>query len=437
MPNRMKPLVVAAIAGIAAGTWLASEAGAAEVTLKLDTVAEGLTHPLLLVEPPDGTKRKFVIEQPGVIRIIGADGKLVDEPFLNIRERIPKLTPDFDERGLLGLAFHPDYRTNGKFYIAYSNHLSADADLGVRLWYSHTNVVSEFQVSKASPNKADASTERQILRTDWPQFNHNGHWIGFGPDGFLYISMGDGGYANDWGIGHNVTLGNGQDLRSLNGKVLRIDVNGTQRGKNYAIPADNPFVGRTDALPEIWAYGFRNPWRCSFDMGGSRQLFCADVGQNSYEEVNIVTKGGNFGWRVKEATHCFDYANPNKHPATCKSDGMIDPIIEYQNCNVFEKDCKGLSITGGYVYRGKIEALKGKYIFGDWSKQFAKKDGRLYVGTQDGGKWRLDEVKVSNMPNFNAYVLAFGQDSDGEVYVMATDITGPVGGQDRIYRVSQ
>jgi glucose/arabinose dehydrogenase len=405
---------------------------AAQVSAKLQLVAEGLTHPLMLISPPDGTKRRFIIEQIGLIRILGTDGKLVDEPFLNIRHKIPNLIPDFDERGLLGLAFHPDYRSNGKFYIAYSGRLRGEADLGKQLWYSHTNTVAEYRVSKDDPNKADPLSERILTQIDWPQFNHNGHWIGFGPDGLLYISTGDGGYANDWGIGHNVTMGNGQDLASLNGKILRVDVN---KGGAYGVPSDNPFVGKSDAMPEIYAYGFRNPWRCSFDMGGQKELFCADVGQNAYEEVDIVTKGGNYGWRVKEGKHCFDYVNPNKHPDTCSSQGMIDPIIEYNNCNV-HKDCRGISITGGYVYRGSHQPWQGRYFFGDWSKQFPQKDGRLYVATKDGSGWKMEDVSVAGMPGFNSYVLGFGQDSDGEVYVMTTDITGPNGKMDKVYKIT-
>ncbi len=403
----------------------------AEMTVNLELVAEGLTAPLLLISPPDGTKRRFIIEQIGLIKILMPDGKLLDEPFLNIRHKIVPLLSDFDEQGLLGLAFHPDFKNNGKFYIAYSGYLRGDADLGKQLWYAHTNYVAEYRVSKDNPNKADPFSERIITQIDWPQFNHNGHWIGFGPDGYLYISTGDGGYANDWGIGHNVTKGNGQDLGSLLGKILRIDVNGAEP---YAVPPDNPFVGRNDALPEIWAYGFRNPWRCAFDMGGNHELFCGDVGQNSYEEVDIVTKGGNYGWRTKEGKHCFDYVNPNTHPASCDDAGMIDPIIEYKNCNVFE-DCKGISVTGGFIYRGSHTPWQGKYFFGDWSKQFPVKDGRLYVASKNGDQWTMEDIKVANMPNFNSYVLAFGQDADGEVYVMATDTTGPVGGLDRIYKI--
>jgi glucose/arabinose dehydrogenase len=428
--------VSAILAILMCGVFVADPASA-ELTVNLQVAADGLTAPLNLVSPPDGTKRRFITEQIGVIKILMPDGKMLDEPFLNIRHRIPKLHPDFDERGLLGLAFHPDYKTNGKFYVAYSGYLPGDSTLDKVVWYSHTNYVAEYQVSKANPNKADPLSERILTKTDWPQFNHNGHWIGFGPDGMLYISTGDGGYANDWGIGHHVTKGNGQDMGTVLGKVLRIDVNKSDAtvGGAYGIPADNPFVGRQDAKAEIWAYGFRNPWRCSFDMGGSKQLFCADVQQNSFEEVDIVTKGGNFGWRVKEASKCFDYVNPNTHPASCESAGMIDPIIEYPNCNVTQ-NCKGLSVTGGFVYRGAHQAWQGKYFFGDWSKQFAVRDGKLYVATESGGKWTMEDVKVANMPNFNSYILAFGQDADGEVYVLTQDTTGPVGGLAKIYKIT-
>jgi glucose/arabinose dehydrogenase len=409
----------------------------AEITVNLQVVAEGLTGPVALVSPPDGTKRRFIVEQIGVIKILMPDGKILDEPFLNIRHRVVKLHTDFDERGLLSLAFHPDYKNNGRFFVAYSGLIPGDATLDKVVFYDHTNYVVEYRVSKTDPNRADAATERIVSRIDWPQFNHNGHWLGFGPDGFLYISTGDGGFANDWGIGHHVTKGNGQDLGSIHGKILRIDVDKSDPavGGAYGIPADNPFVGRQDAKAEIWAYGFRNPWRCSFDMGGTKELFCADVGQNSFEEVDIVTKGGNYGWRVKEGKHCFDYVNPNTHLASCESTGMIDPIMEYNNCNV-TRNCKGLSITGGFVYRGSHQPWQGKYFFGDWSKQFVLRDGRLYVGTNTGGAWTIDDVKVGNMPSFNSYVLGFGQDADGELYVTTQDTTGPVGGLAKVYKIT-
>ena len=276
------------------------------------------------------------------------------------------------------------------------------------------------------------SSERILTKIDWPQFNHNGHWIGFGPDGFLYISTGDGGYANDWGIGHNVTKGNGQDLTSLNGKILRIDVDKARAATPFR--PDNPFVGRQDAKPEIWAYGFRNPWRCSFDMGGSKELFCADVGQNSLRGGRHRHEGRQLRVAGEGRQALLRLRQPEHAPAACDSAGMIDPIIEYNNCNVTQ-DCKGLSITGGYVYRGSHGPWQGKYFFGDWSKQFGVKDGRLYVGTNAGGTWTMEDVKVGNMPSFNSYVLAFGQDADGEVYVLTQDTTGPVGGLAKVYKI--
>ena len=415
------------LAAVAACGAMSQTASALDV--RLEQVAEGLTHPLTMVSPP-GDDRRFIVEQLGTIRILTADGKLLDEPFLNIREKLVPLLQDFDEEGLLGVAFPPDFKKNGKFYISYTAPVRGIATLDKQLWYAHTNTVSEYRVAKDNPNKANRLIERKVTEIEWPQFNHNGHWIGFGPDGYLYISTGDGGYANDWGIGHNPATGNGQDTSVLLGKMLRIDVNGADP---YAVPKDNPFVGRSDFQPEIWAYGFRNPWRCSFDMGGSHELFCADVGQNSFEEVDIVSRGNNYGWRVKEGKHCFDYLNPNKHLPSCNDSALTDPIFEYNNCNV-TSDCKGLSITGGYVYRGPHAPWQGMYFFGDWSSTFGTKNGRLYVAKRSGGTWTMEDVNVQGM-DFHSYVLGFGQDNQGNVYVMASETTGPVGAQDKIYKI--
>jgi hypothetical protein len=292
-------------------------------------------------------------------------------------------------------------------------------------------VVEEYTVSRTDPNTADPSSARRIMSDPWPQFNHNGHWIGFGPDGMLYISTGDGGYANDWGIGHNVTEGNGQDLTSRHGKILRIDVD---KGAPYAVPADNPFVGKSDAEGEIWAYGLRNPWRCSFDMGGG-DMFCGDVQQNSFEEVDIIQKGGNHGWRKMEATHCFDYTKPDNHPASCDKTGLVLPLFEYKNCTAQPDGCKGISVTGGYVYRGAHKAWDGKYIFGDWSKSFAEMNGQIFVASNNGGTWSMEHTKVTNMSGKMPYVLAFAQDNAGEVYVLTSITTGPVGSLDTIYKI--
>jgi len=407
---------------------------ALEVQLK--EVANGLSSPVLLVEPSDGTKRKFIVEQIGLIKIMMPDGKMLDEPFLDIKDKLSPLNPVFDEEGLLGLAFHPDFKNNGKFYITFTGPLHKDAGLIKELWWENTETLSEYTVSKANPNQADPASARVIMLIDQPQFNHNGGWIDFGPDGYLYYALGDGGYANDWGIGHDPSIGSSQDTGTYLGSILRIDIDNVdvENELPYSVPKDNPFVDRSEVLPETWAYGFRNPWRCSFDMGGNNDLFCGDVGQNSYEEVNLVTKGGNYGWRVKEGTHCFDYLNPNDHPDSCDDKGMIDPIIEYNSCNVFD-NCKGISVTGGYVYRGGHSAWQGKYFFGDWSKSFGQGTGALYVASKKGNKWSMEDVNITNMPDFKAFVLSFGQDGDGEIYVMVSDVLGPIKAADRIYKI--
>jgi len=247
----------------------------------------------------------------------------------------------------------------------------------------------------------------------------------------LYISTGDGGYANDWGIGHNVTEGNGQDNTTLMGKILRVNVDNDDGGA-YSIPEGNMFATEDDGLPEIWANGFRNPWRCGFDQGGDNALICGDVQQNSFEEITLVEAGTNHGWREMEAGHCFDFEQPNNHPEDCDTSGYVMPILD---CNVTD-DCKGLSVTGGYVYRGDHADWDGVYFFGDWSKQFAVRDGQLFAGKNDGGNWTMEDVNVTNMDDFGSYVLAFGQDNAGDVYVMATDTTGPNGGLDKIYRIA-
>lgn len=411
-----------------------ASASSAEVKIKLMPLATGLNAPLAMVQPA-GDDRKFVIEQFGRIKIISADGTLQPTPFLDIRNLIVNQFHDFDERGLLGLTFHPDFKTNGKFYIAYSaNRVNNQGDLGKMFWWDHTNTVAEFTVSADDPDVADMNTYRIISQIDWPQFNHNGHWLSFGKDGYLYMSVGDGGYANDWGIGHNVTEGNGQDTTVLHGKILRIDVNSKSDGNNYGIPADNPFVGDDDIRSEIYAYGFRNPWRCSFDMKDGR-LFCGDVQQNSYEEIDIVEAGKNYGWRKKESVHCFDYAKPDNHPASCDSAGLVDPILTYKNCTAQPDGCNGISITGGYVYRGSHKDWDGKYIFGDWSKSFSEMDGQIFFGTEKDGKWSMEVASVVGMDGKKPYILSFAQDADGEVYALTSITTGPNGSLDTIYKV--
>ncbi|HEX5079386.1 MAG TPA: PQQ-dependent sugar dehydrogenase [Geminicoccaceae bacterium] len=414
---------------------MAATPALADVNVTLEEVASGLTAPMMMVQPP-GDDRKFIVEQSGTVRILSPEGELLGEPFLDLRNLIVTQLATFDERGLLGLAFHPDFANNGKFYVAYSRKQNGQGDPGLTLWWDHENVVAEYTVSADDPDVADPTSARIISAIMWPQFNHNGHWIAFGPDGMLYISTGDGGYANDWGIGHNVTEGNGQDLLSPLGKILRIDADASGGGE-YGIPDDNPFVGQeATALPEIWAYGLRNPWRCSFDMGGDHALFCGNVGQNSFEEVEMIQKGENHGWRRMEATHCFDFEDPNNHPDDCDKADLVPPIVEYLNCTAKPQGCEGISVTGGYVYRGSNADWNGKYIFGDWSKSFKQPDGQLFMATKGSdGTWTKEHLNVTNMEGSLPYVLAFAQDSDGEVYALTSVTTGPVGGLDKIYKI--
>ncbi|MEM7267895.1 MAG: PQQ-dependent sugar dehydrogenase [Pseudomonadota bacterium] len=404
-------------------------AGHGGVKVNLEPVVSGVNSPLAMIQP-EGDSRMFVAEQWGRVMVV-EDGQMNGTPFLDIRSLIIDRHPDFDERGLLGLAFHPDFADNGRFYVAYSAPLDFQGDLGQMLWYSHSNIVSEFTVSADDPSVADRKSERILSSTPWPQFNHNGHWIGFGPDGMLYVSMGDGGYANDWGIGHNPVTGNGQDMTTPLGKMLRIDPD------TGGAPADNPFVDNEDVESRIWASGLRNPWRCSFDMGGDNALYCADVQQNSYEEVNLMEAGANYGWRAMEADKCFNFLEPDNHPADCDKTGLTMPIMSYNNCTAKPDGCDGISVTGGYVYRGSHAAWDGAYIYGDWSKQFATMDGQIMVGIPNGsGGWDRKLAEVANMDGPTPYILAFAQDNDGEVYALTSVTTGPVGSQDTIYKVT-
>ena len=403
----------------------------AEFTVGLELVADGLTHPVSFAAPNDGTKRRFIVMP---------DGTLQEEPFLDLQDKIVPLVDVFDERGLLGLAFHPDYKTNGRFYVYYSARMRRNTIRAFRLHGNHTAHLSEFKVSKDDPNQANPISERILLQIDQPQFNHNGGALVFGPDGYLYLGLGDGGFANDQAILHSPD-GNAQDPSTLLGKILRIDVN---NGDPYAIPADNPFVGKAGVREEIYASGFRNPWRMSFDAGGQLGLIAADVGQNSWEEVDVVVKGGNYGWNRKEGTHCFDPSKPNDHPAQCPDSfngaKLLDPVLEYPNLRA-KSNGVGISVTGGYIYRGKaLPAFTGAYVFGDWSHQFPKPDGTLYLGkpaAQAGTMWSMEEIKVAGKPNgrLGMYVLAFGEDDDRELYVLTSVTTGPSSSRDQVYKL--
>ena len=250
--------------------------------------------------------------KPGQIYVIDGSGQLLDTPLLDISGRLVELSQNYDERGLLGMALHPNFAENGRFFVYYSAPLRDEAPEG----WNNTTHLSEFTISSDNMNQANADSERVLMRFDQPQFNHEGGDIAFGSDGMLYVPLGDGGGADDVGTGHTEGLGNGQDLSKLLGKILRIDVDS---GDPYAIPEDNPFVGDENVPGEIWAYGFRNPWRISYD--DEYGWFVADLGQNVWEEVNIVSGGNNYGWNIMEASHCFSTETPDHNPLDCEETG--------------------------------------------------------------------------------------------------------------------
>jgi glucose/arabinose dehydrogenase len=408
----------------------------------LRLVASGLTSPMMLTGVPDITGRLFVVDQVGLVRIVTRDGTLLDKPFLDIRDRMVPLDPAYDERGLFSIAFHPHFESNGHFYVFYSAPLRSGAPAG----WSCTNRLSEFRVSAADPNVADPASERILLQVDKPSQNHNGGQIRFGPDGYLYIPLGDGGGADDTGLGHTPGTGNAQDLTSLLGKVLRIDVNTISVGKEYGVPRDNPFFYDRNALPEIFAYGFRNPAFASFDFYNSHRYFVASAGQRLFESVFIVLPGGNYGWNIREGTHCFDPAN-DAVPKTgacaitgSRGEPLIGPIFEGGHD-------LGNTIVGGYLYRGTDNpGLIGKYIFGYWSTSFTTGDGSLMLATPpegwditrypdsvsklipyDNKIWTGSEFTIANTRNgrINAFVRGLGEDNQHEIYVMINEKGGP------------
>ena len=431
----------------------ATELMAQQLEIDLKSVAKGFASPMTLVEAPDGSGRLFVADQTGQVWIIDDDERL-DQPFLDLSDKLVELRPNFDERGLLGFAFHPDYSENGHFYVYYSIPLREGAPDN----FDHTNRLSRFTVSPNDANTAAPESERVLLEMDWPYFNHNGGALIFGPDRMLYLSLGDGGNRNDDDRddieGHVEDWydqnpgGNGQDIENnLLGSILRLEV--SEDGGTYSIPDDNPFKEVSGVLPVHWAYGFRNPWRMAFDPGGDNALIVGDVGQAAYEEISVVTKGGNYGWNVWEGAHCFNAAEPANPIPTCPDtvgeghplagDPILPPVIELENTNVFENGT-GLAVIGGHVFRGDAlpPLFEGTYFFGMWSSGRTSEGtllpGRLFAATmQDEGTWPYEEVVVANADTFPHYVLSFGQDLTGNIYVLTTDEAGPQGSTGRVY----
>lgn len=419
--------------GLTAGTLVSPEARSADVGVEL--VAEGMTAPLTLAEAPDESGRLFVLEQLGRIRVIDADGKLLEEPFLDFKDRLdPTIEPGFDERGALGFAFHPDYAENGKLYVYYSAPLREGHGLQNEEWGTHTSHIAEIKVSEDDPNKADPDYERLVLQVDQPQFAHNAGTLAFGPKGMLHIALGDGGSAPE--NGDYPREGTSQMPDDLLGKILRIDVDQVN-GTAYGIPEDNPFVGEEGYRGEIFAMGFRNPYKIAFDPDGSGRLFAGDVGQNSFEEIDLVVPGGNYGWAVKEATHCFDWDDFEGHFEGCDDEGMIDPIIEYKNGGKHAEEGEGRSTIGGVVYRGSaLPDLDGQLIFGDWSIDGGEPTGVIYQATpedQDGKAWDYERIEIEG--GFSQFLLGIAHDRDNELYLLTHDAQGPEGKGGKIFKL--
>lgn len=400
----------------------------------LERIAEGLANPVFLTSAP-GSGELNIVDQIGKIFTLDPERGRGLELFLDISDQVVDLDPDYDERGLLGLAFHPDFGTDSRLYVFYSAPLREG---GPRGW-NCTNHLVEYKAT-GSPLKVDPGSRRVLLSIDKPQMNHNGGHITFGPDGYLYIPLGDGGGSNDRGEGHNPEIGNAQDTMSLHGKILRIDVDSRSDGKEYGVPEDNPFVNG-GGLPEIYAYGLRNPYHIAFDAGGEHRLFAGDAGQVQWEEIDIIEKGGNYGWNIKEGSHYFDRGdNSSSVLALEPTAELIDPIVEYPNL-ANRMGGMGAVVIGGYVYRGdRIPFLRGRYIFGDFTGKSGTPDGRIFVASppeHDGGKWVMSELMVAGRKGgkLGEYLLSFGQDRDNELYVLSSDTEGPAGRSGQVYKI--
>jgi glucose/arabinose dehydrogenase len=364
------------------------------ISYQLVSLVDGLVSPVEMSHA--GDERIFILEQPGKVRLI-KNGQLVQQPFLDVSEKVISGI-GYTERGLLGIAFHPKYKENGRFFIYYSSTSKVKGS-------DHKSVISEFKMS-ANPDQA-LPNEKIIMTFEQPESNHNGGKILFGPDGYLYIGTGDGGGGGD----KHGAVGNAQNLSNLLGKILRIDVDSSVP---YTIPKDNPFVYDEKAKGEIWAYGFRNPWKFSFDRKTSI-MYAGDVGQNLYEEVDVVESGKNYGWRAMEGNHVYD--------EDLKIENAVKPIHDYPR-NV------GVTIIGGYIYRGKkYSDWEGKYFFADWS-------GKLFFLEQKtNGNWVRNIISLGLGEGFT--INSLGEDMNGELYVLGQKDTGGNSKSGSIFKLVQ
>ena len=345
-------------------------------SIRMELLIDRLTKPVGLVHAGDGSGRLFIVEQFGTIRV-WQKGSLRSQPFLDLEDKV--ITGG--EMGLLGLAFHPHFKENGRLFVNYNSKEGGKEG-------SLNTVIAEFRIGP-DPTQTDPTSERTILEISQPYSNHKGGHLAFGPDGMLYIGMGDGGAGND---PHN----HGQSTSTLLGKMLRIDVDKPEGGKAYGIPPDNPFVEQPKTRSEIWAYGLRNPWRYSFDAL-TGLLYAGDVGQNHREEIDVVRKGRNYGWRIMEGTICTPGVNPE-----CEKSGLELPIVDYPRS-------EGTVVIGGYVYRGKaVSGLCGVYVYGDYGS------GRIFGLRYDGRSVTAKQTLLET----RRPITSFGEDEQRELYVV-------------------
>ncbi len=429
--------------------------------IKLETIATGLTAPNWGIYAPGDSQRLFVTDQDGILWSIdlatGDKSVFLDTSALLVP--LGAFGPgSFDERGLLGVAFDTAYTTNGLLYTYTSEPVAGTADFSTMppgTTANHQTVIREWHVpDPTNPDSVvDPTTSRELLRIDQPQFNHDGGAINIGHDGMLYIALGDGGGRDDEGVGHGES-GNAQDPSNVLGSILRIDPSGSNSANGqYGIPADNPFVGQAGFVDETFAYGFRNPFRFSVDMERG-DLYVGDVGQDDLEEVDVVVAGGNYGWNVKEGAFCFDPngAGPgfafDAAPCPNEPPGLIDPVAQYNTADSLDQNIDGRAIIGGFVYRGReVPSLIGRYVFGDFS-QFTESgvnnDGRLFFLNKKNIV-RGHRIKDSKIMEFNLMgqedlgmsVLGFGQDANGEIYVLANGTGVPFGDTGVVMKITR
>ncbi len=446
--------------GLAQGGLLADIIQQGGAPIRLETVATGLTAPNWGTFAPGDDSRLFVTDQDGILWAIDlATG--AKSVFLDTSGRLVPLGAfgpgTFDERGLLGVAFDPDYAANGLLYTYTSEPVSGAADFSTMppsTPANHQTVIIEWQVPDPGDpaSVVDPTSARELLRIDEPQFNHNAGAVNFGMDGMLYIALGDGGGRDDEGVGHGPS-GNAQDPSNVLGAILRIDPQGSNSANGqYGIPADNPFVGQAGFAEEIFAYGFRNPFRFSVDME-TGDLYVGDVGQDDLEEVDVVVAGGNYGWNIKEGAFCFD---PNgsapgfafdDDPCPNEPPGLIDPVAQYNTADDRDNNFDGRAVVGGFVYRGEaIPGLVGRYVFGDFSRfteTSVNNDGRLFfLNKKDivrGNKIKTSKIvefQLVDRDRLGLSLLGFGQDADGELYVLGNQTGVPFGSTGVVLKIA-